>query len=297
MALMTINKYHKQTRLILIVLAFVMSMMMNAVNALETITYYHNDALGSPVAATDEAGNVKWREAYKPYGSRIRKEDNGTNDTWYTGKQEDKATGLSYFGARWYDPVIGRFTGIDPVGFKEGNIQSFNRYAYANNNPYLFVDPDGNESVRNTSGQLVNMTPVPGYSAPMRTADKAVTAIGLAMGVGEIKALLSWGAGKLAAKGAAKDIGILRDAAKGKGNFGLGTGTRSQADRLGKAWTGDGATLASDGKTLVSKDLLRQYRPPSFKGKLGKTQANFERRISGQTSKKWQSNGHLDIKK
>ena len=128
---------------------------MNAVNALETITYYHNDALGSPVAATDEAGNVLWREAYKPYGSRIRKEDNGTNDTWFTGKQEDKATGLSYFGARWYDPVLGRFTGIDPVGFKEGNIHSFNRYAYVNNNPYKYVDPDGRE-VRNPNNYKVD---------------------------------------------------------------------------------------------------------------------------------------------
>ncbi len=33
--------------------------------------------------------------------------------------------------------------GIDPVGFQEDNIHSFNRYAYANDNPYRFVDPDG----------------------------------------------------------------------------------------------------------------------------------------------------------
>ena len=126
------------------------------VHAAETITYFHNDALGSPVAATDESGNVLWREAYKPYGSRIRKEDNGTNDTWYTGKQEDKATGLSYFGARWYDPVIGRFMGIDPVGFKEGNIHSFNRYAYVSNNPYKFVDPDG-RAQRGISYKYINL--------------------------------------------------------------------------------------------------------------------------------------------
>jgi murein DD-endopeptidase MepM/ murein hydrolase activator NlpD len=49
-------------------------------------------------------------------------------------------------GARYYDPIVGRFMGIDPVGFKETNPISFNRYAYANNNPYKFVDPDGRES-------------------------------------------------------------------------------------------------------------------------------------------------------
>jgi RHS repeat-associated protein len=54
-----------------------------------------------------------------------------------------EAAGLSYFGARWYDPALGRFMGVDPVGFSEANLHSFNRYAYANNNPYKFVDPDG----------------------------------------------------------------------------------------------------------------------------------------------------------
>lgn len=49
--------------------------------------------------------------------------------------------------ARYYDPVIGRFYSNDPAGTMEhlgyGNIQGFNRYAYANNNPYKYVDPDG----------------------------------------------------------------------------------------------------------------------------------------------------------
>nr|VFJ65296.1 MAG: filamentous hemagglutinin family N-terminal domain-containing protein [Candidatus Kentron sp. DK] len=89
--------------------------------------------------------------------------------------------------------------------------------------------------------------------------------------------------------------GKLRNAAKGKGNFGIGTATREQADAMGKAWVGDGYKVASDGKTLVSKDGLKQYRPPTNKPKIGKTQANFEQRFQGQKSKSWQSNAHLDI--
>lgn len=54
--------------------------------------------------------------------------------------------------ARYYDPVIGRFYSNDPVGtmghLSGGNIQGFNRYAYANNNPYKYVDPDGNNPRR-----------------------------------------------------------------------------------------------------------------------------------------------------
>ena len=46
--------------------------------------------------------------------------------------------------ARYYDPVIGRFYSNDPVGFRD--VHSFNRYAYANNNPYKYIDPDGNEN-------------------------------------------------------------------------------------------------------------------------------------------------------
>ena len=43
--------------------------------------------------------------------------------------------------ARYYDPVIGRFYSNDPIGFRD--VHSFNRYAYANNNPYRYTDPDG----------------------------------------------------------------------------------------------------------------------------------------------------------
>ena len=43
--------------------------------------------------------------------------------------------------ARYYDPVIGRFYSNDPIGFRD--VHSFNRYAYANNNPYKYVDPTG----------------------------------------------------------------------------------------------------------------------------------------------------------
>lgn len=110
-------------------------------HALEKITYFHLDAAGSPVAATDESGTVKWREQYQPYGERLLKEGDGQNHTWFTGKQED--IGLSYMGARWYDAKLGRFLSTDPIAFNENNIQSFNRYAYANNNPYRYVDPNG----------------------------------------------------------------------------------------------------------------------------------------------------------
>lgn len=50
---------------------------------------------------------------------------------------------------RYYDPIIGRFYSNDPVGFTASNPMMFNRYAYANNNPYKYRDPDGRSPVLN----------------------------------------------------------------------------------------------------------------------------------------------------
>lgn len=126
--------------------------------ASEAITYYHVDALGSPVAASDEVGNLKWQEQYRPYGERIKKEPASVaNFRYYTGHPHDETTGLTYAGARYYDPVVGRFMGVDPKDFSETNIHSFNRYAYGNNNPYKYVDPDGEASVTVSGGIIASI--------------------------------------------------------------------------------------------------------------------------------------------
>jgi RHS repeat-associated protein len=109
-----------------------------------TITYFHNDFAGSPIAATDQSGTVIWRESYRPYGERITNAaTSSANKIWFTSRRQDAESGLVYMGARYYDPVIGRFMSPDPVQFVETNIHSFNRYAYADNNPFKFTDPDG----------------------------------------------------------------------------------------------------------------------------------------------------------
>jgi filamentous hemagglutinin len=69
--------------------------------------------------------------------------------------------------------------------------------------------------------------------------------------------------------------------------------TQERVRRLGRDWVGDGYKVASDGKTLVSADGVRQFRPPSMKPNLGIEQANFEQRLV--PSGEWLGNGHLDI--
>jgi RHS repeat-associated protein len=66
----------------------------------------------------------------------------------FTGKYLDDETGLYYFGARYYDPALGRFISPDPLYLGDpdrctGNSVSCNLFAYANNNPMAYIDPTG----------------------------------------------------------------------------------------------------------------------------------------------------------
>jgi len=105
------------------------------------ITYFHNDMLGNTVAQTDSDGEVVMRAVYYPYGS-LDDHAGAQESHLFTGKERDE-TGLDYFGARFYDPSLGRFLSVDPVGGDSMNPQTWNRYAYCLNNPYKYVDPDG----------------------------------------------------------------------------------------------------------------------------------------------------------
>jgi RHS repeat-associated protein len=62
---------------------------------------------------------------------------NPTGFNLFTGKMLTEETGLVYFGARWYDPEIGRWITPDPS--EDGE----NWYGYCNNNPLRYTDPNG----------------------------------------------------------------------------------------------------------------------------------------------------------
>ena len=63
----------------------------------------------------------------------------------FTGKERDRETGFSYFGARYYDSdLTGLFLSVDPMADKYPNLSS---YAYCAWNPVKLVDPDGKDCV------------------------------------------------------------------------------------------------------------------------------------------------------
>lgn len=108
------------------------------------IRYHHTDALGSPVAETNESGAVVDRTHWEPYGAAIGKPN--YDGVGFTGHVQDGATGLTYMQQRYYDPLIGLFLSVDPVAAYSDPVGQFHRYRYANNNPYKFFDPDGRAS-------------------------------------------------------------------------------------------------------------------------------------------------------
>ena len=103
------------------------------------------DTLGSvieTISATANTAAVQGNQVYSPYGSpRYQQGQMGTTKG-FTGQYNDSLTGLDYYNARYYDPVVGRFLSADTV---KGNMQGVDPYAYAGNNPETFNDPTGHD--------------------------------------------------------------------------------------------------------------------------------------------------------
>ncbi|MEZ5464169.1 MAG: RHS repeat-associated core domain-containing protein [Lysobacteraceae bacterium] len=109
--------------------------------------YHHTDHLGSAVAKTDvnhvriaqgENGLGLYRSGY---GRLVFGNEPG--GPGYAGHIGDTASDLTYMKARYYNNVAMRFTSTDPVDVDPSSGSNFNRYWYARNNPYTFIDPDG----------------------------------------------------------------------------------------------------------------------------------------------------------
>ncbi|MES2740714.1 MAG: RHS repeat-associated core domain-containing protein [Pseudomonadota bacterium] len=119
-------------------------------NAQEVVAYYHNDHLGTPIQATDKAGNVVWAASYDPFGKAQITTPAATSsrptirsNLRLPGQYEDEETGLHYNFHRDYDAQTGRYLQSDPIGLNGG----INAYAYVGGNPVGKNDPLGLKSV------------------------------------------------------------------------------------------------------------------------------------------------------
>jgi RHS repeat-associated protein len=100
----------------------------------------------SPAAQAGYA-NVLQQTHYYPFGMRMSEisTSSGTNNRYlYNGKemQDDFGLNMYDYGARFYDPSLGRWHSVDPLAEK---YLSWSPYNYTLNNPIKYLDPDGND--------------------------------------------------------------------------------------------------------------------------------------------------------
>lgn len=99
-----------------------------------------HDPHGNIVALLDTSGNLVEGYRYTAFGEIQVFSENTVDNPWrFSSKRHDTETGFVFFGRRYYDPDIGRWTTPDPAGYADGP----NLYAYVHNRPLVFIDPDG----------------------------------------------------------------------------------------------------------------------------------------------------------
>jgi RHS repeat-associated protein len=108
------------------------------------VTYFHADHLGSAVVLTDAAGQLLRRVVYQPFGAAVSQSGPWQPPEYgFTGQRFEAGVALYDYGARWYDPALGRFLQPDPVVSEPFDPQALHPYAYVRNDPLGRIDPLG----------------------------------------------------------------------------------------------------------------------------------------------------------
>jgi len=103
--------------------------------------FYHSNHLGSSNYLTNARGDVTQFIAYIPFGETFAEQHSDWDSPYkFNGKEMDNETGLYYYGARYYDPKVSIWMGVDP---QAGKYPFLSPYVYVANNPVLNVDNNG----------------------------------------------------------------------------------------------------------------------------------------------------------
>ena len=137
-----------------------------------TPVYYHYDGIGAVTGLTDVDGKLLQSYSYDAFGNALMTQGQGkgakniANPYGFSTKEYNPKSGLSYFGARYYDPAVGRFVTKDPLSWGPDDMRIFapsapkalqrgirftgtiipllsQRYQYCQANPVNMLDPLG----------------------------------------------------------------------------------------------------------------------------------------------------------
>ena len=116
-------------------------------------TYYHyaSDEMSSITHVVGENEEILNHYEYDAWGNLTVCEEKVQNRFKFNGQQYDPISQQYYLRARYYNPVIGRFTQEDSY-----NADGLNLYAYYRNNPVSYVDPSGNKYCRKAINRIMD---------------------------------------------------------------------------------------------------------------------------------------------
>ncbi|MBD3906414.1 hypothetical protein NAL32_19760 [Chryseobacterium sp. Ch-15] len=108
--------------------------------------YLHGDHLGTSTFVTNSQSQTTQFFLNLPFGETMYEQTDGTYDNpfKFNAKELDDDTGLYYYGARYYNPRLSIWYGVDPLAEK---MPSWSPYVYTFNNPVNLIDPDGREPI------------------------------------------------------------------------------------------------------------------------------------------------------
>ena len=115
--------------------------------------YYLKDHQGNNRVVVSQTGAVEETNHYYPFGGLFAS-TSSVQPYKYNGKELDTTKGLNLYdyGARMYDPTLGRFTTMDPMAEK---YYSVSPYAYCGNNPVNRTDPTGADWIQDRYGSYL----------------------------------------------------------------------------------------------------------------------------------------------
>ena len=278
-----------------------------------TLRYMHLDHLGGTSIVSDANGNLVEIMSYYPFGQvRIDEKQGGYvgEKRKFTGHEYDEQTSLYYMMARYQNPSVGRFVSQDPahlaIGDKgfEGryhqklsdfltNPQQLNSYSYANNNPLIMKDENGEFAVLVPlafmgTGALINVSSLAlsDYATGHMSSWQTYSGAAAGGAAGGLAALSGWGAiASGAASGGVQNLttqgleyatGVreggfsLRRSAT---EFGLSIGEGALFGHIGGKITIPGVTSGRNSFSAITQQVATKYSNGTIGSVSGSTAA------------------------
>ncbi|MEL7567559.1 MAG: RHS repeat-associated core domain-containing protein [Dehalobacterium sp.] len=210
--------------------------------------YYIYNGHGDVVKLVDGSGTIKNTYAYDEWGNIVSKNETITNPIRYAAGYYDEESGMYYFQARYYDPMVGRFISEDSYEGDVTNPLSINPYIYCLNNPLIYDDESGH-FVATILGALSGAV-IDGLSAAIQGKDILTGIVSGATGGAIAGATVDI---TIATGGTALAPLVIGSAVGG----GLGAMAGNALDQVGNRWKwGNGEDLSYIGSTLNYESMV-----------------------------------------